>query len=582
MHIESVKNRTSPPCILLRESYREGGKVKKRTLANLTDWPPELLAAFSNMLKNHRKGGTIPGSADFRIIRSLPHGHVRAVLDIVGKLKLDKLLLSRSCPNRELTLAMILSRILYPSSKLATTRCLNQATAASTLAGELGLNLPVHENELYTAMDWLLSRQEAVENALAKRHLAEGTLVLYDLTSSYFEGKTCPLARRGYSRDGKRGSLQVVYGLLCDPRGCPVAVEVFEGNTADPGTLSSQVRKLRERFHLSRVVLVGDRGMITQKRIDEELRGVEGLDWISALRSGQIASLANSGALQLELFDERNLAEIQSPDFPGERLVVCRNPALMARRRKKRESLLQATELELEAIAAATARPKRPLRGKDKIALRVGRVLNARKMAKHFVLEIGEDSFRWRRDEASIEKEAAIDGVYVVRSSLDESSGLGPPDLVERYKSLSSVENAFRSIKTVDLRVRPIHHRDADRVRAHIFLCMLAYYVEWHMRQALKPLLFDEDDPATAKAQRPDVVSPVKPSPSAKAKARSKTTPDGDPVHSFQTLLKDLGTLCRNTIQPNIRGAKSWTQDTEPTAHQQKIFDHLNAYTPSM
>lgn len=582
MHIESVKNRSSPPCILLRESYREGGKVKKRTLANLTDWPPEIIAAFSEMLKKHRKGATPMGSADFKIIRSLPHGHVQAVLDMVKRLKFDKLLLSRPCPNRELALAMIVSRILQPSSKLATTRCLNEATATSTLAGELGLATPVHENDLYGAMDWLLSRQEAIENTLAKRHLDEGSLVLYDLSSSYFEGKTCPLAKRGYSRDGKRGSLQIVYGLLCDPRGCPVAIEVFEGNTADPGTLGSQVEKLRERFNLKRVVLVGDRGMITQKRIDEELRDLEGLDWISALRSSQIASLVNKGSIQLELFDEQNLAEIQSPDFPDERLVVCRNPALMVRRRKKRESLLQATEAELELVAAAVRRPKRALKGKDKIGLRVGKILNARKMAKHFILKIGEKSFTWQRDEASIEDEALLDGIYVVRSSLDENAGVGSSDLVEHYKSLSSVENAFRSIKTVDLRVRPIHHRDADRVRAHIFICMLAYYVEWHMRQALKPLLFDEDDPEAARAQRQDVVSPKKPSPSAKAKAANKTTPDGTPVHSFQTLLKDLGTLCRNTIQPNIRGAKTWPQDTEPTELQQKIFTHLEAYQPNM
>lgn len=580
MHIQSIKNRTSPPCILLRESFRENGKVNKRTVANISDWPPELIADFSELLKSHRKGGARKGTADFKIIRSLPHGHVRAVLDMVRTLKLDKTLLSRSCPNRELAMAMIVSRILHPSSKLATTRCLNQATAASSLAGELGLENSVHENELYSAMDWLLSRQDHIEKKLAARHLAEGSLVLYDLTSSYFEGKTCPLARRGYSRDGKRGSLQIVYGMLCDARGCPVAVEVFQGNTADPGTLSSQVQKLRERFKLTRVVLVGDRGMITQKRIDEELRDIEGLDWISALRSSQIASLVNTGAIQLELFDQRNLAEIQSPDFPGERLVVCRNPALAERRSRKRESMLQATEAELDLIAAAVARPKRALKGKENIGLRIGKVLNARKMAKHFLLEIGEGSFSWRRNEESIQDEARLDGLYVVRSSLDEQTGLGPEDLVERYKDLSSVENAFRSIKTVDLRVRPIYHRDADRVRAHILLCMLSYYVEWHMRQALKPLLFDEDDPEASRAQRTDVVAPKEPSPSAKAKARSKTTPADDPVHSFQTMLKDLGTLCRNTIQPNIRGAKTWNQDTEPTPLQNKIFTLLSEYNP--
>ena len=581
MHIETVKNRTSPPCILLRESYREGGKVKKRTLANLTQWPPEVLAAFSQVLKTHRKGGKSPHGSDFRVLRSLPHGHVRAVMAVMKRLKLDSLLASGRSPARDQVMAMIAARILHPSSKLATSRQLRSATTTSTLGETFNLDAEIHENDLYEAMDWLLGRQESIEAKLAKRHLAEGSLVLYDLTSSYFEGVTCPLAKRGYSRDGKRGKLQIVYGLLCDPRGCPVAIEVFEGNTADPATLGAQIEKIRGRFGLSRVVLVGDRGMITQKRIDEELRPLENLDWITALRSSQIASLVENGEIQPELFDERNLAEITSPDFPGERLMVCRNPSLMARRRHKRESLLRATEAELDAVVAAVARPRRALRGKDRIALRVGRVIGARKMRKHFILDIGEESFAWRRDEESIAREEALDGIYVVRTSLrDDPKDLPAETVVERYKDLSLVENAFRSLKSVDLKVRPIHHRTEDRVRAHVLLCMLAYYVEWHMRQALKPLLFDEDDPTAAREQRTDVVAPKKPSASAKSKARGKTNAEGDPVHSFQTLLKDLGTLCRLTIQPGIPGAKSWTQETEPTALQAKIFERINQYKP--
>lgn len=577
MFVETVKNRNSPPCILLRETFREDGKVRHRTLANITALPGEVVAGLRELLKSHRSGDPVIPSAAFRISRSIPHGHVQAVIGVLKRLGLDRIIASKHCAERDRVVAMIASRILNPGSKLATTRALNAATCSSTLAAACGIENDVHENDLYDAMDWLLPRQPRIEKALAARHLTDGSLILYDLTSSYFEGTACPLAKLGYSRDGKKGKLQIVFGLLCDQHGCPVAVEVFDGNTADPTTVSKQIEKIRHRFGLKRVIMVGDRGMLTQARIDQELRPVEGLDWISALRSAQIAALAKDGYIQMELFDERNLAEIQSPDFPGERLVVCRNPALATRRACKREDLLTATEEDFKKIRAAVLRSNRPLRGKDKIGLRVGRVIDAHLMAKHFKLEITDDSFDWQRDEDKIRQEAAIDGIYVVRTSLP-SGNLSASDIVERYKDLSAVENAFRCIKTVDLNVRPINHYTADRVRCHILLCMLAYYVEWHMRQALKPLLFDEDDPAGARLTRTDVVAPKKPSDSARAKARTKMTADGWPVHSFHTLLGDLATLTRNTIVSEVAGAGGWSQDAVPTPLQAKIFELLTSH----
>lgn len=578
MFVETIKNRKSPPCILLRESYRDKGKVRHRTLANLSSWPEDLVFGLRELLKRHRKGLPVaPATEGLRIERSIPHGHVKAVIDTIKRLKLDHLIASKPCPERDRVIAMIASRILNPGSKLATTRAMNSSTRAHTLSEACGIQGDLHENDLYAAMDWLLKRQPRIEKSLAARHLQDGCLVLYDLTSSYFEGNSCPLAKLGYSRDSKKGKLQVVFGLLCDSRGCPLAVEVFEGNTADPATLGTQVGKIRQRFGLKRVVLVGDRGMLTQARIDEELRCVEGLDWISALRSTQIASLLQSGTIQMELFDECNLAEITSADFPGERLVVCRNPSLASHRAHKRRALLAATEAKLEAIRLAVNRAKRPLRGKDKIALRVGRHINTHKMAKHFHIQITHDTFTWQRNEEKIRQEAAIDGLYVVRTSLPKGE-LKADELVERYKDLSAVENAFRSLKTVDLKVRPINHYNADRVRCHIFLCMLAYYVEWHMRQALKPMLFDEDDPQAARQARSDVVETKKPSPSAQAKAKTKTTPEGYPVHSFQTLLTDLATLTRNTIVPNIPGAPGWQQDAEPTPMQSRAFELLASH----
>jgi len=574
MFIESVRNRKSPPCVLLRETYRDAGKVRHRTLANLSKWPRPVVEGLRTLLKGrpHPDAPLCAPGQPFKITRSLPHGHVAAVLCAMRKLALPRLLGSKACPERDLCMAMIAARILFPGSKLAASRALGAQTRNSTLARECGIQEDPSENDLYAAMDWLLPRQNRIQKALASRHLDEGSLVLYDLSSSYFEGKTCPLAKLGHNRDGKKGKLQIEYGLLCNGAGTPVAIEVFEGDTADPATLGAQIQKLRGRFGLRRLVLVGDRGMITQARIDQELRGIEGLDWITALRSSQIAALARQRVIDESLFDEKNLAEISSPDFPGERLVVCRNPLLAFSRTRKREELLQATEKNLIKIRDAVMRSKAPLRGRANIGLRAGRIINKHKVAKHFSLGITDTSFCFARREEKIAAEAAIDGIYVVRTS-SKQEGLEAAAIVERYKSLSLVENAFRSIKTVDLKVRPIHHRIADRVRSHVFLCMLAYYVEWHMRSVLKPVLFDDEEPATT---RFDPVAPKEPSPSAKAKARTKRTPDALPVHSFQSLLADLATITRNTIVPAIPAAPGWDQDTEPTPLQKKIINLLD------
>jgi len=466
MYIEAVPNRNSPPAILLRESYREDGKVRKRTLCNLSDWPKEHVEGLRAVLK----GGTvIPAEQQaIRIERSLPHGHVAAALGTARKIGLDALLGPEGNRCRDLVLALVVSRILDPTSKLAAARALAPATATSSLGAVLGIG-ELDEDELYTALDWLHERQPAIETALAKRHLQNGTLVLYDVSSSYLEGRRCPLALRGYNRDGKRGKLQIVYGLLCAPDGCPVAIEVFEGNTGDPTTLTAQVAKLKQRFGLDHVVLVGDRGMITQARITEDIKPA-GLDWITALRAPAIQDLLASGALQLSLFDDRDMASITAPDFPGERLVVCRNPDLAAERKRKRNDLLDATERDLRRIQAAAARKRDPLRGTAEIALKVGAVLDQHKMAKHFTLDITDTGFSFARKDAAIAAEAATDGIYVVRTSLP-AERLGDADTVRSYKSLALVERAFRCIKTVDLQVRPVHHWRADRVRAHVLVC---------------------------------------------------------------------------------------------------------------
>ena len=569
MYIETVPNRSSPPAVLLREGWREGKRVRKRTLANLTAWPAEKVETLRRLLKNE----PLVGRDDaFDIERSLPHGHVAAVLGTLRKLRLDRTIAAAASPQRERVLALIVARILDPGSKLATARGLAEATARDSLAETLGLGA-IDEDDLYAAMDWLLQRQHAIERRLAKRHLADGALVLYDLTSVYLEGRRCPLAKRGYSRDGKRGKLQIEFGLLCDREGCPVAVEVFDGNTADPATVGAQIDKLRRRFGLSRVVLVGDRGMLTEARIREDVRPA-GLDWISALRAPALRELVESGAVQMSLFDETDLIEIRSPAYPGERLMVCRNPLLAAERARKREDLLQSTEGELDPIVAATKRDKRRLKGQDKIGVRVGKVVGKYKMAKHFELEIAENAFTYRRKPESIAAEAALDGLYIVRTSLPAGE-LDAEGTVRAYKRLSVVERAFRSLKTVDLKVRPIYHRAAGRVRAHVLLCMLAYYVEWHMRERLKPLLFDDDDAAAAAAARPSIVAPAEVSRSAKNKAQRKRNASGCPVHSFRTLLDDLATVAKNRVVARLPDTEPFKVLTRPTALQREAFKLL-------
>jgi transposase len=570
MYIEAVPNRNSPPAILLRESYRQGGKVRKRTLCNLSDWP----VAYVEGLRGVLKGGTvIPAEQDaFTVTRSLPHGHVAAALGTARKIGLDRILGPDANRCRDLVLALLVGRILNPGSKLAAARTLSPDTASSSLGEALGLGT-VADDELYAALDWLLARQAAIETALARRHLQNGTLVLYDVSSSYMEGRCCPLASRGYSRDGKKGSLQIVYGLLCAPDGCPVAIEVFEGNTADPMTLAPQIDKLKQRFGLEHVVLVGDRGLITEARINADIRSA-GLDWISALRGPAIKDLLNSDAIQLTLFDTRDMASITSPDYPGERLVVCRNPDLAAERVRKREELLTATEKDLAAIKARVERKRNPLRSTAEIALAVGEVFNTHKMRKHFDLTITDDAFSFARKSAEIAAEAATDGLYVVRTSLSEVT-LGDADTVRSYKSLARVERAFRCLKTVDLHVRPVYHWLEGRVRAHVFLCMLAYYLEWHMRQCLAPMLFDDTDPDEAEARRGSVVAQAQQSKAAIRKQTTGLTPDGLPVHSFRTLLADLATLARNTIITAITPLHPLIVVTRPTSIQQKAFDLL-------
>ena len=570
MYIEAVPNRNSPPAVLLRESYREAGKVKKRTLANLSKCPPVVVEGLRVLLK----GGTAVTNLEkaMDIVRSLPHGAVAAVLGMIRQLKLDRLIDGADSPVRRRVLAMIVERILHPGSKLATARGLAEATARDSLADTLELD-PCDEDDLYEAMDWLLERQENIEKRLAKRHLKEGTLVMYDLTSVYVEGSHCPLAQYGYSRDGKRGKLQIEFALLCDAEGCPVAVEVFEGNTADPKTVGPQIDKLRNRFGLSKVVVVGDRGMLTEARIRDDVKPA-GLDWISALRKPAIRSLMEAGAIQTSLFDERDLIEVQSPDYPGERLMVCRNPLLADEQTRKRESLLEATEVRLDQIVEATRRKKYRLKGQDRIGLRVGKVIGKYKMAK-FELNITDDSFTYQRNLDSIAAEKALDGLYVVRTSLPEET-LDAEGTVSAYKGLSRVERAFRSLKTVDLKVRPIFHYTADRVRAHVFLCMLAYYVEWHMRKKLRPLLFDDEDREQAEALRTSVVAPAEVSPSAKDKARRKKTAEGFPTQSFRSLLENLATLTKNRVVPRLPGAEPFEMLAQPTDVQREVFRLLS------
>src|ERR1700761_3943254 len=573
MYVATIPNRGSPPAVLLRESYREAGKTKNRTLANLSDWPSERIELFRAVLRGDKLAPI--GSNGFQIRRSLPHGHVLAALTTARRIGLDHLLPRRAPQRRrDLALALIVARLLDPAAKLATARMPDTATASHSLGETLGLG-NVTVREIYTTLDWLGSEQAFIENSLARRHLRNGMLVLYDVTSTYLEGRCCPLARHGYSRDSRGDRPQLVIGLMCAADGCPVAVEVFEGNTADPATVAAQGAKLKQRFRLRHVVLVGDRGMLTTARIEQTLRPA-GLDWITALRGPAIQQLAEAGALQFSLFDTRDMAEISSPDYPDERLVVGKNPLLAEERRRKRDELLALTEADLSKIQARVEREKNPLRGAGAIGKAVGAVMGKRKMAKHFALTITDDAFSFTRKTEAIADEARLDGFYVLRTSLPPQQA-DAAATVRAYKSLAQVERAFRCIKTVDLELRPVFHWTAPRVRAHVLLCMLAYYLEWHMRKPLAPMLFDDHDRASAEASRASQVAKAQASKAAYRKAstqRSETT-DGDtqPVHSFRTLLDDLATLTRNTVC--FGEHKTLTIHATPTPVQRRAFSLL-------
>ena len=549
---------------LLRRSYRKDGKVKTETLGNLSHLPPETIALIRESLagKTHVEAG-----ADWEIERSLPHGHVAAVWAMADKLGLAKLL-GPACPERDAALALVVARAVRPASKLATTRW----WASTTLAADLGVE-GASSDEVYATMDWLVDRQAGIEAALAKRHLSPGGRVLYDLSSSWMEGHCCPLATRGYSRDGKAGKDQIEYGLTCCPQGRPVAVEVFAGNTADPTAFISAAATVKDRFGLAEVVMVGDRGMITAARI-EALKTVGGLGWITSLRAPAIQALADGGTLQMSLFDETNLAEITHPDYPGERLVACRNPALAAERARKRSELLAATEADLAPIKTAVERPRQPLRGADKIGVRVGKVVNRHKMAKHFELTISDTSFGYARKADAIAAEAALDGIYVIRASAPHTASLDAAHLVEAYKDLKFNEAGFRSLKAIDLDLRPIYHFSEDRVRAHVFICMLALYVVWHLRQAWAPICFTDQQPP----ERTDPVAPATRSAAALTKASRQRRPDGEPVHSFATLLDELATLTRNTIV--FAGGARITKLALPTPLQRRAFELIGTPIP--
>ena len=555
MHVSTTTRRSGDreyTATLLRRSYRQDGKVKKETLANLSHLPPEAIDAIRRVLA----GETLVNAEDaFEIERSLPAGHVNAALAMASRLELRKVLDRAACRERDLCLAMILGRVICPGSKLGTVRTLGQ----STLASELGVD-GADEDELYLAMDWLLERQDRIEDRLAARHLRDGEMVLYDVSSSYFEGRSCPLARLGYSRDGKGGLPQIIYGLLCDNDGRPVAVEVFSGELHDDKTLPSQIAKLKDRFGLSRIVVVADRGMVTKANI-EILAEADGVDWITALKAPTIKKLARTGVFQPSLFDEQNLGEITGvEEFPGERLIVCRNPLVGAQRVRKREELLAATETDLAQIAHRVEHGT--LLGADQIGLAVGPALKRFRMRKHFQIEITDTTFTYTRDTAGIAAEAALDGFYILRTSLTEND-LPAGDVVRAYKNLEQAERAFGSIKGPDLQIRPIHHRLADRVRAHVLICMLAYYLTWHLKAAWKPLLFTDEH----RQSSPDPVAKAVRSPAAQQKAQTKRTSTGQPAHSYRTLLAELATQTRNTTR--LHGANSTFEKlTQPTALQ--------------
>ena len=563
MYVEIVPNRNSRPAILLREGWREGKKVCKRTLANLTDWPARKVELLRRLLKDEP---LVAPSEAFAIERSLPHGHVEAVLETIRRSGLEGLIGAKRSRERDLVVAMIAERLLFPCSKLATTRMWH----TTTLAEQLGVG-DADEDALYAALDWLVARQGRIERKLAARHLESGAQVLYDVSSSYYEGRCCGLARFGHNRDGKRGVPIIVYGVLTNAEGCPVAVDVYPGNTGDPSTVADQVEKLQGRFGLDRVVLVGDRGMLTQPQI-KALAEHPGLGWISALRSEKVRQLLDQRHLQLSLFDQQNLAEIRSPDFPGERLVACFNPLLADERRRKREALLAATEQALARIAREVSRRTKTPLSAAAIGQKVGRVINRHKVGKHFETTIAEGQFRFRRREEAIAREAQLDGIYVIRTSEPEAD-LSAEAAVHSYKNLAQVEQAFRTLKGVDLRIRPIHHRNDTRVRAHIFLCLLAYYVEWHMRRALAPLLFD-DETLPVERHRRDPVAPAEPSASARQKKTQRITEDGLPIHSFRTLMAELATRCHHWCRLKADpDSPVIEQDTEPTPLQTRVLE---------
>jgi hypothetical protein len=571
VYIETIPNRSSPPAILLREGYRENGKVVKRTLANLSGWDPQLVEHFRVLLK----GGVAIESASslLTIERSLPHGHVAAVLGAARGSGATIWFGSAPKELQPLLLAMLVARVIAPASKLATHRLLHEDTASCSLGRVLGVG-QCSADELYRGLDWLHEAQPMIERRLARQHLAGATLVLYDLTSTWMTGRCCELAAYGHSRDGKRDDPQIVFGLVCTAQGCPIAVEVFKGNTADPATVAPQVAKLKARFGIEHLAWVGDRGMLTSARIEQVLKP-EGMDWVSSLRAPQIALLAaEHGPFQPSLFDERNLLELTSQHFPGERLVVCRNPLLAEERARKRGELLAATELDLAKIAAATQRARNPLRGEQAIALRVGRVIERFHMAKHFALSITHTTLAWQRNSESVAAEAALDGLYVIRTSVP-TARLDAAAAVAAYKSLAHVERAFRSIKTIDLHVRPVFHYSAERVRAHVFLCMLAYYVEWHMRERLKSMLFDDEYLEEISAGRASPVLKAVRSKHAKAKDASKRADDGLPLHSLRTLLQDLSTLTYNIARTGANPDATIVITSRPTPIQNKAFKLL-------
>ena len=571
MFIDVVPNGRSAPAVLLRESWREGKRVHKRTIANLGPLPPAMIDGLRVLLA----GGTVVARPEeiFEIQRALPHGHVAAIVGMMRKLDLPRLLGRTVSRERDLALAMIASRLIAPGSKLATLRALSPETASSSLGRVLDLGV-IEEREIYAALDWLGAQQDRIERALARRHLKDGTLVLYDVSSSYLEGRCCELAQHGYSRDHRPDRLQIVYGLLCDCEGRPIAIEVFEGDTGDPSTLPAQVGKLKRRFGLKHLVLVGDRGMITQARLREDIKPA-GLDWITSLRAPQIQALAEGGALQLSLFDERNLAEVTAPDYPGERLVVCRNPDLARERAREREDLLVATERDLSRIAAQVRRRPAPLRGQAEIGLAVGAVINAHKVAKHFALSITDDSFSYSRKPDSIAREARLDGLYVIRTSVP-AERMSAEDTVRAYKDLARVERAFLAMKSMDLQIRPAHHWIEPRVRADVFLCMLGYYVEWHLREAWAPILFHDHDRAAAQQARISPVAPAEISEAAKRKRGARRSDDGTPVSSFRGLIDYLATLTLNLVASAHAPNATITVTAKPTPLQAKAFELLD------